>query len=226
MKIVFFGDSITEGCFEILNINGTPEILRDPPSGYAARVAKALPARFPDIPFVFVNRGKSGDATDAALGRLASDVLAEHPGLVICCFGLNDAGYRDPALFAARLSEIFVRLQAGGAKVVYMTPNMMNRYVSPEVHDGVLATARDCAACQNDGTFDRYMEAAIAAAHAHGVPVADAYARWKELDRYGVDTTALLCNRINHPTRKMHALFADVLLEVLGAEGVIVSDSQ
>lgn len=29
----------------------------------------------------------------------------------------------------------------------------------------------------------------------------------------GVDTTTLLSNRINHPDRQMHALFADCLLE-------------
>ena len=55
-------------------------------------------------------------------------------------------------------------------------------------------------------------EKAHAWAAEYGVPVADAYARWKALDAYGVDTTQLLCNWINHPSRKMHALFADVLL--------------
>jgi hypothetical protein len=31
----------------------------------------------------------------------------------------------------------------------------------------------------------------------------------------GVDTTALLSNRINHPTREMNALFADELIKTM-----------
>ena len=107
---------------------------------------------------------------------------------------------------------MFRKLREKGESVVYMTPNMLNRYVSPYVNEAVTETARDCADCQNSGVLDRYLDAARAKAAEYGVPVADAYARWKALDAYGVDTTQLLCNWINHPSRKMHALFADVLL--------------
>ena len=39
--------------------------------------------------------------------------------------------------------------------------------------------------------------------------------RWKSLAAAGEDTTACLANYINHPTRPMHRLFAEALLEVL-----------
>lgn len=45
--------------------------------------------------------------------------------------------------------------------------------------------------------------------------VCDGYACWKSFERYGIDTTMLLSNYINHPTRKMHLLFAEKLFEVL-----------
>ena len=60
---------------------------------------------------------------------------------------------------------------------------------------------------------DAYMDAAREDCTRLGVTVCDAYARWKKLQQAGVDTTTLLSNRINHPDRQMHALFADCLLE-------------
>ena len=37
----------------------------------------------------------------------------------------------------------------------------------------------------------------------------------KKLEQNGVDTTILLANRINHPTREMNWLFAVSLLETM-----------
>ncbi|MBQ8525468.1 MAG: hypothetical protein IJ460_01945 [Clostridia bacterium] len=42
----------------------------------------------------------------------------------------------------------------------------------------------------------------------------DCYAKWKKLSETE-DTTMLLVNRINHPTREMHELFAQSLFELL-----------
>ena len=49
----------------------------------------------------------------------------------------------------------------------------------------------------------------------YNVPVIDVYAKWKELESYGIDTSLLLCNYINHPTRKMHYLFANMICSFL-----------
>jgi hypothetical protein len=48
--------------------------------------------------------------------------------------------------------------------------------------------------------------------------VADAYAKWKALEADGMDVTASLANYINHPSRELHQIFADVLLETLDGE--------
>ena len=49
-----------------------------------------------------------------------------------------------------------------------------------------------------------------------GVPVADAYGVWKKRSETE-DITMLLANRINHPTREMHELFAEKLFETIMA---------
>ena len=43
----------------------------------------------------------------------------------------------------------------------------------------------------------------------------DCYAKWKLLSQNGVDTTALLANGINHPSREMAWMFAYSLLETM-----------
>ena len=67
---------------------------------------------------------------------------------------------------------------------------------------------------ESAGTLFRAVNARQAAL-VRGIPVADAYAKGKALRRSGVDITLCLANRINHPTREMHALFVDALMEVL-----------
>ena len=50
------------------------------------------------------------------------------------------------------------------------------------------------------------------------VPLADAYAEWKELEQKGVDTTALLANGMNHPNADLHKIFADKLFTLIFEE--------
>lgn len=61
------------------------------------------------------------------------------------------------------------------------------------------------------------MDAAKALAEEMGVPVCDCYAEWKKLSETE-DVTMLLCNRINHPTKEMHELFAQKLFEMIFAD--------
>jgi hypothetical protein len=118
--------------------------------------------------------------------------------------------------YAAVLGEIFDRLSAAGCETVFMTPNMLNTYLSPKTgKDQFYDYARVTAAWQNGGMMDAYMEAARKTAAAHGVPVCDCYARWKELAAKGWDVTDHLANYINHPTREMHHLFAEELYHIL-----------
>lgn len=59
------------------------------------------------------------------------------------------------------------------------------------------------------------MEAAKRTAEACEVKVCDVYAKWKQMAEIGIDTTLLLLNYINHPTREMNRLTAFMLLDCM-----------
>ena len=92
---------------------------------------------------------------------------------------------------------------------------MLNTTVSPDTVDGLIDYANKTAGFQNDGTMDEFMDVARGVAAEFRIPVCDCYKKWKALSKMGVDTVALLDNRINHPTRAMHEFFAENLLDTL-----------
>ena len=68
---------------------------------------------------------------------------------------------------------------------------------------------------QNSGNLDFYLDAAKELAKKQGVKICDVYAKWKKMAELGVNTTELLSNKINHPTRQMNWLFATSLLDAM-----------
>lgn len=212
MKIVFFGDSITEGCFELYdNHKGSIDIVRDAPSGYPNLVTQRLKNHFPDLEIEMINAGIGGNTSGDGLNRIQSDIIDINPDIAVVCFGLNDVGQRRIDDYKNNMTAIFARLKNAGIKTVFMTPNMINTYVHPMSLSILKKTSQNCAQCQNDGTMDIYMKTACECARENGAEVCDVYFIWKKMNEYGVDTTELLCNYINHPIRAMHKLFADVL---------------
>ncbi|MBR7132000.1 MAG: GDSL family lipase [Clostridia bacterium] len=212
MRLVFFGDSVTEGCFELFdNHCGGFDTVKDIPSGYSALTEKRLKEIFPDTEIEVINAGIAGNSSGDGLARLDADVIEKKPDIAVVCFGLNDVGQRKPDNYRNNLSEIFKRLKNAGSEVIFMTPNMVNTYVHPMNLTILQKTAMSCAECQNDGTMDLFMDTARECAEQNGAEVCDVYAIWKKMKEYGIDTTELLCNYINHPTRQMHRLFADAL---------------
>lgn len=216
MKIVFLGDSVTQGCFDIVkNKDDEWELIIQPEYSYVTLLDNRLKKAFPDRDITVINAGVSGDGTEQALGRLQSDVLAYNPDITVVCLGLNNSGRRNIPEYVSQLSEIFERISNAGSKIVFLTPNMLNTYVDPETPDYLMNMAADCADIQNNGEMDKLMAAGIEAAKKYNAVLCDVYSLWKKLQSYGIDTTKLLCNHINHPTRKMHGLFADSLYEIL-----------
>ena len=96
-----------------------------------------------------------------------------------------------------------------------MSSNMVNKYVAPDTPEVHIEMAKDLVECQNGGVLDSYAEKLKKEAEKYGFYFVDAYGAWKKLDSYGIDTTMLLSNRLNHPTRKMHWLFADMLFDCI-----------
>lgn len=221
MKIVYFGDSVTEGCFEILKVKGDWELLKDPSSCFATILTERLKKVFPESSIEGVNAGISGDGTAEAMKRIRKDVLDQCPDLVVFCFLLNDAGRRDALYYEKNLRELFGMLKERNIPTIYLTPNMYNTYVSPDTPPFLVKMAYDCADCENSGIFSSIAEKGKEIAKEYGFYIADAYAEWKKLQSYGIDTTALLCNHINHPSRAMHNLFADVLFDCIVKNEII-----
>ena len=61
---------------------------------------------------------------------------------------------------------------------------------------------------------EQLMENSVNLAKEMGISVCDCYYEWKKLNKT-TDTTMLLENRINHPTREMHELFAWQLIHTI-----------
>ena len=221
--IVCLGDSVTHGCFELIDLpDGRFDTTFRPYEGYAARLQRRLNTFYPAAAPCVMDAGISGDSAAGGLKRLERDVLSLNPDLVIVNFGLNDACGEDPeaslAAYTASMAAIFDRVLGAGAECMLLTPNYMCSYVQPFItRDDLRGMAERCTHIQRDGRMTRFVDAARAEAAARHMPVADAYAKWQALDRCGVDTTALLANGINHPTSEMHDLFVEAILEKLFA---------
>ena len=211
--VCFLGDSVTHGAFECIQ-GDTAGCIFDFEAVYHNRLRRELLKVNPWLPVNIINAGVAGDNARSALTRLDREVIGRRPDLCVVNFALNDVN--DPLdVYVGSLGAIFDRLRAAGIPVIFLTANMLNTYVRPDTIPMYRDYAAVTASYQNGGRMDAYVDAARQAALVRGIPVADAYAKWKALQRSGVDVTLCLANRINHPTREMHALFVDALMEVL-----------
>ena len=97
-----------------------------------------------------------------------------------------------------------------------MPPNTMNLSLSPKITvRSIKKFAEEFADRMKRGLMDEYVEAAKQAAAACGVTVCDCYALWKRMAESGVNVTELLANKLNHPDREMHYLFAYELVKTM-----------
>lgn len=208
IRIVIVGDSVSHGCF-------APPEDYDYDAVYHNRLRLMIQRVYPNTPVNIINEAVGGVSADWAEKHFDTIVAPQRPDLVIVAFGLNDLG-STPEEFGRRLGVIFDKSHEIGADCVFMTENMLNTYSDePRTEPRFLDYSRVTADLQNAGKMDIHVEAARKTANEHGVPVADAYAIWRELYDNGVDTTKLLINGINHPTRAMHRVFAEVLYHCL-----------
>ena len=135
--IIAFGDSLT--------------------AGYGASAGEDYPSRLSTLAgAAIVNAGVSGDTTESALARLATDVLSQNPRLVIVGLGGNDFLRGVPiSSTEANLRAIIGRIQEAGAMVLllgFRFPSLNANYegmyervadetgslLVPDVLDGIL----------------------------------------------------------------------------------------
>lgn len=205
ITVVALGDSVTHGAF------GPGEV--DGESVYHRLLGKRISAIRSYVPVNVINAGIGATTAKMALPRLEKQVFAHNPDLVTVCFGLNDVNgpLED---FTGALRTIFGECNKRGIECIFLTPNMLNTHVADDTPPDHVSYATVTARKQSEGVMDACVEAARAVAREMGVKIADAYAEWKKLSETE-DTTKLLANRVNHPTRKMHELFCDVLMKTI-----------
>lgn len=221
VTIAFLGDSVTQGCFEIYRKPGTEGIVTvyDKRHSYEQYLFDIFATLFPTVPLNIINAGIAGDKAFRGVNRVERDVIRHQPDLAVVCYGLNDCKLEDLPLYISSLEGIFTRLKEAGIETIFMTPNMMNTRISSTITDPViLEIAEKCQRMQNEGIFDAHIEAARELCKKQGIPVCDCYALWKTLAANGVDTTELLSNKANHPTREMNRLFAIELTRTMFTE--------
>ena len=220
VRLAALGDSVTQGCFELVQLPGQIiDTVFEPSEAYHQVLGRLLEDIFPRVPVNVINAGISGDNAQQGLERLERDVLGCSPDLVIICFGLNDVlfGEERKAAYQEALREMFRRLRQAQTETIFMTPNMMNTYVcadytlTPEMRQ----IAEKTADIQTGGLMGAYMEAARKVCQEENIPVCDCYALWRKMEKLGTDTTMLLSNRINHPTRGMHRIMAQELFHTI-----------
>lgn len=214
--IAFLGDSVTHGAFECIQGN-TAGCIFDFDAVYHERLRRMLLTVNSWLPVSIINAGVAGDNAPMALNRLERDVISHKPHICVVNFCLNDLS-ETVEEYTAALREIFTRLIAADIRPILLTPSMLNTYVHPDTIPMYKDFAAVTAAWHQSGYMDTYVEAAKALAAELGVAVADAYAKWKTLEADGMDVTANLANYINHPSRELHRIFADVLFETLDGE--------
>ena len=216
VTIAFFGDSVTQGCFELYKTSETsflPEVRVE--EGYHAKLRSIFQMLYPMVPINMIYGGISGGNTEVALGRVERDVCAFNPDLTIVCFGLNDccAGADKVDNYVNSLKGIFEKLRACGSEIIFMTPNIIPNEVSPDVVDEFTKGVYESIVKMN--AMDVYVDAARELCAKENIPLCDCYKIWKRLNECEVNTTRLLSNRINHPTHEMHWLFAFKLAEMI-----------
>jgi len=219
LKIAFLGDSVTHGCFEVIDKGeGRIDCIYDHAAVYHHQLKMKIERVFPNCPVTIINAGISGGNAAQGAQRVQRDIVDVKPDLAVICFGLNDAlaGADGLSVYQNALLSIFRQLHHADIDAVFMTPNMMCTYPCPQLEtEWLQQTARRCATIQTEDGMDSYMQCAKDLCKQEKVLLCDCYSDWKRLQQIGADVTYLLSNYINHPTREMHGLFAERLFSSL-----------
>ena len=217
VTVAFLGDSVTQGCFEcFIDENGYIDTVFDYKNAYSTRFKEILNVLYPKVQINIINSGISGDNAAGGLKRIDRDIIPYSPDLVIVSFGLNDStqglNYLDE--YTNNIRTIVKKLKEKNAEVIFLTQNFMSTKVSCHIKEEQLQKcAEGMMALQTNGILKKFQLSGALAAKEEGAVICDLYPIWEKLSEYGVDTTELLSNKINHPIREWHYYIAIKLIE-------------
>lgn len=125
MKIVFFGDSITDCGRDRSDISSLG-------NGYVKVLADKLLPLYPDTDLELVNKGVSGDRVSDLLDRVDKDVIALKPDACVIMIGINDAlcvfsrnEKLDLEVLKDDLTKLLTKLKDAGIAVIFLEPFLL-----------------------------------------------------------------------------------------------------
>jgi len=196
LKILAWGDSVTAG--------GQAS---DAAHTYQRVFVDRLKAKYPHSKPVLSTAGWGGRNTDSFLKEPPGTqynfdhaVIEPKPDLKIMEF-VNDA-YMTPEIVEQKYSYLLKRFQEIGAEWVIITPH----YVRPDWMNSTTVRV--------ESDPRPYVLGVREFCKKHNIAIADASLRWGHLVKEGIPYTTLLCNSINHPDDRGHAMFAAALMEL------------
>jgi len=199
VTIVCWGDSVTNGG------NASPG------NDYVLVFQRMLRAKFPNAKIRVVRVAEGGSfslnwlQSEKYKFRNRSDICTwdriakEKPDLVTLEF-VNDAGMYGKT-FARVYGDILQRVKALGAELILITPH----FTMPEM--------MKFKSMRNARENRKYVFELKKFAAAHNLGLADASARWENLESQGIPYITLLKNSINHPDDRGHLIFAEELMK-------------
>ncbi|PAD44083.1 hypothetical protein CHH54_03655 [Bacillus sp. 7520-S] len=218
--IAVLGDSVTAGHFEWLidpaelfkgTVEGATEASTAPPiiSGplevtdvrevYHERFRLKLIDKYEETSVSVLNAGIAGDDILGMERRLSRDVINCQPDLVLINGSLNWPVDLSLSIFEEALQRIVKRIQAETeADIILMTPNAEGS--SPFNPNG--------------STLPERVEIIRRVATEEGTCLCDTYAVWAEFLEMGYDVTQMLANKINHPSKAGHEVYAIELMKL------------
>ena len=198
VTIVCWGDSVTNGG------NASPG------NDYVLVFQRMLRAKFPNAKIRVVRVAEGGSFSlnwlqpEKYKFRNRSDICTwdriakEKPDLVTLEF-VNDAGMYGKT-FARVYGDILQRVKALGAELILITPH----FTMPQM--------MKFKSMRNARENRKYVFELKKFAAAHNLGLADASARWENLEAQGIPYITLLKNSINHPDDRGRLFFAEELL--------------
>ena len=125
MKIVFFGDSITD-----CDRDRTDE--KSLGHGYVKVLADKLRPIYPDTDIELINKGVSGNEVCDLLARVQKDVIDLKPDAVVIMIGINNTIHKfkygkelNFSQFERDLTDLLARLKEAGIVVIFLEPFLM-----------------------------------------------------------------------------------------------------
>lgn len=125
MKIVFFGDSITDCGRDRNDINSLG-------NGYVKVLADKLLPIYPDTDIELINKGIAGNEVGDLLARVDVDVIALKPDAVVIMIGINNVLHKykngkelDFNLFESQLTQLLTKLKDAGIVVIFLEPFLL-----------------------------------------------------------------------------------------------------